>query len=101
MADENTKPPDSSLRVRDAIQSNLAAFLEAAPDAMVIVGPDGGILLINGQAERLFGYPRSELIGQLVDVLVPSRYRAKHPAHRTGYFAGPRPRPMGGGVDLY
>jgi len=84
-----------------SIEANLPAFLEAAPDAMVIVGPDGRILLINGQAERLFGYERTELVGRPVEILVPSRYREKHPAHRTGYFAGPRPRPMGAGVDLY
>jgi PAS domain S-box-containing protein len=101
MADKNTKQPSSLLDVQQAVESNFPAFLEAAPDAMVIVGQDGRILLINGQAERLFGYKRSELVGQPVEVLVPSRYREKHPAHRTGYFAGPRLRPMGAGVDLY
>jgi PAS domain S-box-containing protein len=89
------------LNVQQAFEANVPAFLEAAPDAMVIVGQDGRILLINGQAERLFGYKRTELVGQLVEVLVPSRYREKHPTHRAGYFAGPRPRPMGAGVDLH
>src|SRR5439155_22041558 len=65
------------------------------------VGENGRILLINGQAEKLFGYDRKELVGQLVDVLVPTRFREKHPANRTGYFAGPRLRPMGAGVDLH
>jgi PAS domain S-box-containing protein len=84
-----------------AMLVDVPAFLEAAPDAMVIVGRDGRILLINGQAELLFGYPRTELLGQSVDVLVPARFRAQHPSHRDGYFAQPRPRPMGAGVDLY
>jgi PAS domain S-box-containing protein len=101
MADKKPNQPSAPLIVQHAIEANFAAFLEAAPDAMVIVGQDGRILLINGQAERLFGYKRAELVGQPVEVLVPSRYREKHPAHRTGYFAGPRPRPMGAGVDLY
>jgi PAS domain S-box-containing protein len=93
MADKKSNQPSTPLAVD--------RFLEAAPDAMVIVGPDGRIQLINGQAERLFGYTRAELVGQPVEVLVPSRYRPKHPDHRIGYFAGPRPRPMGAGVDLY
>jgi PAS domain S-box-containing protein len=101
MADKRTKQPSTPLNVQQAIEASLPAFLEAAPDAMVIVSQDGRILLINGQAERLFGYQRAELVGQPVEVLVPSRYREKHPAHRTGYFAGPRLRPMGAGVDLF
>ena len=101
MADEKTRQPNTLPNIQQAIEANFPAFLEAAPDAMVIVGQDGRILLINGQAERLFGYERTELVGQPVEVLVPSRYRNNHPAHRTGYFAGPRPRPMGAGVDLY
>ncbi|PMS21558.1 hypothetical protein C0Z18_06730 [Trinickia dabaoshanensis] len=84
-----------------AIEVNVPAFLEAAPDAMVIVDQDGRILLINGQAEKLFGYHRTELVGQSVEVLVPSRFRDEHPARRAGYFAAPRPRPMGAGVDLH
>jgi PAS domain S-box-containing protein len=98
---EETKQPSELLNVQQAIEANVPAFLEAAPDAMVIVDQDGRILLINGQAERLFGYKRTELVGQPVEVLVPSRYRDNHPLHRAGYFAEPRPRPMGAGVDLY
>src|SRR5919106_5756018 len=101
MDDKKAKQASSPLNVQQAIEANVPAFLEAAPDAMVIVGQDGRILLINGQAERLFGYKRTELVGQPVEVLVPSRYRDKHPLHRAGYFAEPRPRPMGAGVDLY
>lgn len=83
------------------VQAKASDFLEAAPDAMVIVGKDGRIQLVNGQTEKLFGYPRAELIGQLIEILVPPRYRAGHPGHRSGYFADPKPRPMGAGLDLY
>jgi PAS domain S-box-containing protein len=76
-------------------------FLEAAPDAMVILAEDGRIQVVNGQAEKLFGYTRSELVGQPVEVLVPARYRGRHPGHRAGYFAEPRARPMGVGVELF
>ncbi|HEY6224051.1 MAG TPA: PAS domain S-box protein [Gemmatimonadales bacterium] len=101
MASKKARQPTTELSVHQVIESNFSAFLEAAPDAMVIVGRDGRILLINGQAERLFGYKRTELVGQPVEVLVPTRYRDQHPTHRAGYFGGPRPRPMGAGVDLY
>ena len=84
-----------------AIESSFPTFLEAAPDAMVIVGHDGHIRLINGQAEKLFGYARTELVGQAVEVLVPPRYRHRHASHRAGYFFEPHLRPMGAGMDLH
>jgi PAS domain S-box-containing protein len=83
------------------VDISVPAFLEAAPDAIVIVGQDGRILLINGQAERLFGYRPDELRGQPVEILIPDRYRDAHPGHRTLYVADPRPRPMGAGVELF
>ncbi len=86
--------------IQRAIEASFPAFLEAAPDALVIVGHDGRILLVNGQAERLFGYAREELIGEPVEILVPARYRHAHPEHRARFFADPRARPMGAGVDL-
>jgi PAS domain S-box-containing protein len=56
---------------------------------------------VNSQTERLFGYPRAELLGQTVDMLVPNRFHSKHPAHRQGYFSEPRVRGMGAGLELY
>jgi protein-histidine pros-kinase len=76
-------------------------LLEAAPDAMIIVNASGHILLVNAQCERLFGYARSELVGATLEVLVPERYRALHPEHRARYFAAPRTRGMGAGIDLH
>jgi PAS domain S-box-containing protein len=75
-------------------------LLEAAPDAVVCVDADGRIVLVNAQTERLFGYGREELTGQLVEILVPDAIRAGHPAHRAGYMADPRPRQMGEGIEL-
>jgi two-component system cell cycle sensor histidine kinase/response regulator CckA len=75
-------------------------LLEAAPDAMVCADADGQIVLVNAQAERLFGYGRDELIGQPAEILVPDAAQAGHPAHRAAYVADPRPRPMGESLEL-
>jgi PAS domain S-box-containing protein len=75
-------------------------LLEAAPDAILGVEPSGRIALVNAQAERLFGYQRDELIGQLVDILVPHAVRDAHAGHRIRYVADPTPRPMGAGMHL-
>jgi PAS domain S-box-containing protein len=75
-----------------------AGLLEAAPDAMVCVAAGGQIVLVNAQAERLFGYQRAELLGEPVEILVPDAARAMHPALRAGYDGAPRP--MGAGTEL-
>ncbi|AXQ27939.1 PAS domain S-box protein [Solimonas sp. K1W22B-7] len=75
--------------------------VEASPSAMVVVDQRGDIRLVNQQAERLFGYPRSEMLGQRVEMLVPQRNRERHPGMRGGYLSHPDTRPMGSGRDLY
>ena len=74
--------------------------LESAPDGMAIIGSEGRIELINKESERLFGYERSELIGQKIEILIPERYRKYHPGHRNDFFGDPRLRPMGAGLEL-
>src|SRR5208283_3122396 len=81
-------------------EEKFRALFESAPDAMVMLGEDGKIALVSAQTEKLFGYPRSELLGQPIEVLVPPRFRDRHPALRQEYFSAPRPRPMGAGLDL-
>src|SRR5689334_8955980 len=75
-------------------------LLEAAPDAMVGVDANGLIVLVNAQAERLFGYRRTELLGKPIELLVPEAARDAHPGHRHRYSNDARPRPMAAGVRL-
>jgi PAS domain S-box-containing protein len=76
------------------------ALLEAAPGAMVCIGADDRIVLVNARAERLFGYERAGLIGQPVEIIVPDVARAVRPGHWAEYFANPLHRPMGAGLSL-
>jgi len=85
---------------RKRVEEQFRGLLESAPDAMVIVDPEGRITLVNRQTEQLFGYRREELLGQPVEVLVPARFRAGHSGRRGGYVAEPGVRPMGAGVQL-
>ena len=92
------------LEVNRDITARLAsqtALLELAPDAIVGIGRDGLIVLVNAQVEVLFGYAREDLLGQPVEVLVPERFHDTHSSHRAGYFADPRTRSMGAGLELF
>ena len=79
------------------LNDRFRALLETAPDAMVLVGDDGRMVLVNAQTEKLFGYARAELLGNTVDMLVPPRFRGKHPQQRSQYFADSQGPPDGRG----
>ncbi len=76
-------------------------LLEAAPDAIVIVGPQGDIVQVNRMTENLFGYTRDELVGQPVECLIPVRFREGHLRHRDTYIHNAHTRPMGTGLELF
>jgi PAS domain S-box-containing protein len=78
-----------------------AYLLESVPDAVVAVASDGRIVLVNGHAERVFGYERGELVGQQVEMLVPARFRSDHIEHRERYFEDPGTRELGSGMEFY
>jgi PAS domain S-box-containing protein len=82
-------------------EQRLRSLFEFSPDAIVVTDQEGRITAANAQVEKLFGYSRTELLGQLVEVLIPERFRNTHPAHRKDFHAEPRMRPMGVGLELY
>lgn len=76
-------------------------LLDSAPDAFVIVNKEGVIEIVNRQAEFWFGYERSELIGKLVEVLLPERFRLLHVEKRNLYVEQPKARPMGTELEIF
>ncbi len=76
-------------------------LFEFAPDAIMIIGPDGAILKANGATEELFGYGRQALEGQRIEVLIPERFRMGHTDLREGYTAQPRARRMAASAELW
>ncbi|WP_426335818.1 PAS domain S-box protein [Pseudoduganella sp. R-31] len=89
--------------LRDArqVESRYRGLLESMPDAIVMANSTGRIVLVNSQAERLFGFEPRELLGKPVEVLLPNRFRGGHVSHRAQYFVQPRTRTMGAGLELY
>jgi two-component system cell cycle sensor histidine kinase/response regulator CckA len=77
------------------------ALLESAPDAIVVVNQSGAILLVNAQAERLFGYCRDELVGQPAEILVSEHYRGQFRDQHTPFMAAPPERPPIAGLELF
>ena len=76
-------------------------LLEAAPDAFLVIARDEGITFVNGQAEKLFGYARHELLGKQLELLIPARFRPTHGGHVGRFFQRPATRFMGSGLELF
>jgi PAS domain S-box-containing protein len=87
-------------RMRDLAALHAAVF-ESNPDAMLVTSGEGRILRVNERTVRLFGYPRSALLGSPIEMLVPDRLRTRHVAHRGTFARAPQPREMGTGLPLF
>jgi PAS domain S-box-containing protein len=74
--------------------------LEASPNPIVAIDADGAIAYVNPQAVTTFGYPRDEILGHPVELLLPDRVADRHVAHRSSFVANPVARPMGIGLEL-
>ena len=89
---------ENELRASDR---NFRSLVESAPDALVIVNASGKIEVANSQAEKLFGYSKQELIGMLIEQLMPSRFAEKHVQHRKSFFTQPKFSVVGNGIKLF
>jgi PAS domain S-box-containing protein len=76
-------------------------LLESVPDAVVAVSRTGAIVLVNREAERVFGYERDQLLGEPVEMLVPDRFRDQYLERRKEYFEEPTTRELGSGLEFH
>jgi PAS domain S-box-containing protein len=86
---------------RKRAKERFRLVVEATPNAMVLVTQEGVISLVNKSAEKLFGYKKTELMGDKIEKLIPKRFHAIHPGHRADFFAEPKTRPMGKNRNLF
>ena len=84
-----------------ASEQRFRAVVEAAPSAILLVDDKGTIALANAEAERVFGYPRAELVAMPVELLIPERFRVPHVRLRAAYSRDPQARTMGTGRELF
>ncbi len=90
-SDERRSKSERGLRESE---ETFRALIESMPDAMIVTDGKGEIILLNCQAESLFGYARTELLGQPIEILIPSASRAQHLLYRTAFQSAPLPRNM-------
>lgn len=81
---------------RNQSERNFRGLIDAAPDAILVIDPDGRVLRMNDEAERMFGYTRHTLIGRNVETIIPERFRAAHHAKRGTYGKAPTTRTIAG-----
>jgi eukaryotic-like serine/threonine-protein kinase len=81
-------------------QQLFEGVMQSAPDAMILVDFQGTMVMVNRQAERIFGYTTEEMMGKPIEMLIPARFRQNHPEKVAQFFATSSVRPMGSGIPL-
>lgn len=94
-------PDASAIQRLEKLEERFRRLVEFSPIAKIMIDKRGLIEMVNMQAERLFGYERSEMLGQPIEILLPQRFRAIHPQLRQSFFSETQSRPMGAGRDLF
>ena len=82
-------------------QSHIQSLFENATEGLVIADSNGGIFMVNPSACRMFGYGAEELVGQKIEILIPSQYKRGHVRLRNDFYEDPKNRVMGHGRDLF
>jgi PAS domain S-box-containing protein len=90
----------AEIRRLQATEAQASGLLDAAPDTIITIDAAGCMVLVNVQAETMFGYQREELLGKPIELLLPEQFRSRHVDHRADYNEHPRTRPMGIGMTL-
>ncbi len=98
--EETNRRLEAEVELRKSAEERFRRAVEYAPNGMIMTSSSGAIELVNKQTEHIFGYSRSELLGQSIEMLVPDQFKEHHPALRTSFFKRPDSRPMGEGRDL-
>ena len=83
------------------IMESLNALFEYTTEGIIIANQSGTIIRANPSSEKLFGYEKSELLNQKIEILVPNKFSHSHEKHRENYNKNPHPRSMGKGLDLF
>lgn len=90
-----------NIALQKQMQDRFRLSVEASPNGVVLANAEGCILLVNGRAAQMFGYPREEIVGLGIESLVPERFRGAHASLRSGFHAAPTARAMGAGRELF
>ena len=80
---------------------HITSLFENATEGFIVTDSKANIILVNPSACKMFGYSPEELIGQKIEILIPSQYRKSHVKLREGFYEDPKNRVMGHGRDLH
>lgn len=81
-------------------RARFEALLDAAVDAIVVIDEEGRIQSFSRAAEKIFGYSKSEAVGQPVETLMPSPYREEHAGYLKSHLSGAPPKIIGIGREV-